>query len=182
MKIKNLRLAGLQLVLPSVHFDERGYFFESHKDALYQKHGIGPFVQDNTSFSIQNTIRALHFQSGPGQAKLISCLKGEIWDVAVDIRPDSETYLKWEAVILNGKEPIQFYIPAGFAHGFCVLSPEAIVHYKVSTAYEPSTEKSIRWNDPTFNIAWPVSSPILSARDQTSPYFNEVKGALDYRK
>lgn len=182
MRIKNLKLAGLRLILPTVHFDERGYFFESHKDALYQKHGIGPFVQDNTSFSIQNTIRALHFQSTPGQAKLINCLKGEIWDVAVDIRPESETYLQWEAVILNGSQPNQFYIPVGFAHGFCVLSPEAIVHYKVTTPYEPSTEKSIRWNDPAFNIAWPVSSPILSMRDRESPYFDEVRDALDYRK
>lgn len=173
MQIKSLRLAGLKLIIPQVFFDERGYFYETYQSKRYQE--IGSFVQDNLSFSCQNAVRGLHFQSSPGQAKLISCLQGEIWDVAVDIRESSPTYLQWEAVTLSDQNHHQFYIPVGFAHGFCVLSKEALVHYKVSTLYNPETEKSIRWDDPDLKVAWPIKEPVLSPRDRVSPYFKEVQ-------
>ncbi len=175
MQVKTLRLAGLKLILPQVFSDERGFFFESYQEDRYLQEGIGPFVQDNVSFSHKNTIRGLHFQSHPGQAKLVSCLQGEIWDVALDIRLGSPTFLQWEAVLLNDQNRHQFYIPVGFAHGFCVLSEVAHVQYKVSTNYNPDTEKTIRWNDPEIAIAWPTQNPILSPRDSASPVFKEVK-------
>lgn len=181
MQLTHLRLAGLKLIKPRIFFDERGFFFESYREDLYREHGIGPFVQDNASFSKGRAIRALHFQSHPGQDKLVSCLQGQIWDVAVDIRPDSSTFMQWEAVVLDSENHHQFYIPKGFAHGFCVLSETARVHYKVSAPYDPKIEHSIRWNDPDLKIAWPVPNPILSLRDQNSPFFKEIRDVVDHR-
>jgi dTDP-4-dehydrorhamnose 3,5-epimerase len=183
MQVFDLKLAGLKLIVPRVFLDERGFFFESYRQDLYMGHGIDvPFIQDNTSLSQKGTIRALHFQTEPGQAKLVSCSQGKIWDVAVDIRPDSPTFMQWEAVELDDQTQRQLYIPKGFAHGFCVLSETAKVHYKVSSYYNPKTECSIRWNDPDFNIDWPVRNPILSPRDQQSPFFKEVRYVVDSRR
>ncbi|MDE3045912.1 MAG: dTDP-4-dehydrorhamnose 3,5-epimerase [Verrucomicrobiota bacterium] len=170
MEVVPLRLAGLKLIRPRVFGDERGYFYESYRAPLYQE--FPPFVQDNISFSVKNTVRALHYQSAPGQAKLVSCLQGKIFDVVVDLRRDSPTFGQWEAVELEGAT--QLFVPIGFAHGFCVLSDHALVQYKVSAVYNPATECSIRWNDPTFNISWPVQEPILSPRDQVSPFFSKA--------
>lgn len=181
MQSIDLKLAGLKLIIPRVFEDERGFFFESYREEFFAAHGIGPFPQDNSSFSRKGTVRALHFQSSPGQAKLVTCVQGEIWDVAVDLRPDSPTFMQWEGVILDDQTHKQFYIPIGFAHGFCVLSPTARVHYKVSSTYNPKTECSIRWNDPDLHIDWPVKDPILSPRDQVSPFFKEVRDVLDTR-
>lgn len=181
MQSIDLKLAGLKLITPRVFEDERGFFFESYRQDFFSTLGIGPFPQDNSSFSRKGTIRALHFQSSPGQAKLVTCVQGEIWDVAVDLRPDSPTFMQWEGVILDDKNHKQLYIPKGFAHGFCVLSPTARVHYKVSSPYDPKTECSIRWNDPDLHIDWPVKDPILSPRDQVSPFFKEVRDVLDTR-
>ena len=181
MQWTGLKISGLQLITPDVFYDERGFVFEGYREPLYLERGVGPFVQDNVSFSWRGTIRALHFQAAPGQAKLISCVLGEIFDVAVDLREDSPTFMQWEGVVLDAPSHKQFYIPQGFAHGFCVLSETARVHYKMSTPYDPKTERSIRWNDPDFNIAWPIKNPILSPRDQTSPFFQEVRYALDHR-
>ena len=172
-----MKLVGLQLITPRLFHDERGYFFESCRQSDF---GF-PLVQDNVSFSRRGTIRGLHFQSDPGQAKLVSCLQGTIWDVAVDIRPDSPTFMQWEAVELDGQSHKQLFIPVGFAHGFCVLSDTAQVYYKVSSPYNPTTERSIRWNDPELNILWPVQHPILSLKDQTSPFFSEVRHVVDHR-
>ncbi len=170
-----LPLSGLKLIFPKIFRDDRGFFFESYSQLLYEENGISTsFIQDNSSFSKQGTIRALHYQSFPGQAKLVSCVQGKIWDVAVDIRPDSPTFGKWEGVELDDQARAQLFIPAGFAHGYCVLSNTALVHYKVSSLYDPKTECSIRWNDPTLNIAWPIDDPILSLRDQQSPFFTEI--------
>lgn len=175
MKIIALPLSGLKLIIPKIFCDDRGFFFESYSQLVYEQMGISvPFVQDNASFSKQGTIRALHYQSLPGQAKLVSCVQGKIWDVAVDIRPDSPTFGKWEGVELDDQTHKQLFIPAGFAHGYCVLSKTALVHYKVSSLYDPKTECSIRWNDPALNIAWPMNDPILSSRDQQSPFFTEI--------
>lgn len=168
-------LAGLKLIVPRLFSDERGFFFESFK----QSHFDIPFVQDNTSFSTKGVLRGLHFQSHPGQAKIVSCIQGKIWDVAVDIRPNSPTFGQWEAVELDDENHHQFYIPVGFAHGFCVLSDTALVQYKVSSFYDPATECSIRWNDPDLKIKWPIEKPILSSRDQTCPFFKEVISVVD---
>jgi len=182
MQTIDLRLAGLKLIIPRLFQDERGFFFESYRQSHFLEQGIDVlFVQDNTSLSQEKTIRALHFQSHPGQEKLVTCVQGKIWDVAVDIRPESPTFMQWEAVELDDQSHQQLFIPKGFAHGFCVLSPVARVHYKVSSPYDSKTEVSIRWNDPEFNIAWPVKDPILSPRDQVSPFFKEIKHVVDHR-
>jgi len=182
MQVSDLKLAGLKLVTPSVFRDERGLFFESYRKELYASLGMDiSFVQDNVSFSCKNTIRGLHFQSTPGQVKLITCLQGEIWDVVVDIRPDSPTFLHWEAVTLDDQSHNQLFIPIGFAHGFCAMSKSACIQYKVSAPYNPKTEKTIRWNDPELNIAWPIKDPILALRDQDSPFLKEVLDVLDCR-
>ncbi len=171
----DLELAGLKLLSPKIFGDERGYFFESYRQPLYAQAGISEiFVQDNVSFSRKDSVRGLHFQEKPGQAKLVSCLQGMIWDVAVDIRPGSETFGKWTAVELDDIRCKQLYVPVGFAHGFCVLSETAKVCYKVSALYDPKTERAIRWNDPDLKVAWPVQNPVLSPRDQASPFFKEV--------
>lgn len=180
MQVTDLRISGLKLIVPRVFEDERGFFFESYRASRYREDGIDvAFVQDNVSFSRYGTIRALHFQSAPGQAKLVSCVQGKIWDVAVDLREHSPTFGEWEAVELDGESHRQLFVPVGFAHGFCVLSETARVHYKVSSPYDPKTEVSIRWND--FGIQWPIQNPLLSPRDQTSPFFRELY-AVDHRR
>ena len=175
MKVSNLSLNGLKLIAPRVFHDERGFFFESYALGKFVEQEIAiPFVQDNISYSKKGTVRALHFQSHPGQAKLVSCLKGSIWDVAVDIRPDSPTFGQWEAILLDDRDRCQLFIPFGFAHGFCVLSEDALVQYKVSSPYHLEAERSIRWNDPDLAIPWPIEHPILSERDRTNAFFKEV--------
>ena len=136
MEVVELSLKGLKLIKPKVFKDSRGFFLESYNEATYQEAGIdASFVQDNHSFSQKNTVRGMHFQTIPGQAKLLRVSQGEIFDVAVDIRPDSPTFGKWEGVILNSTNHHQLFVPIGFAHGFCVLSEEAHVMYKVSSLY-----------------------------------------------
>lgn len=175
MRVVDLRLKGLKLIEPRVFSDERGFFFESYRELLYVQEGIDVrFVQDNLSSSCAGTLRGLHYQSYPGQAKLVTVLSGAVWDVAVDIRPDSPTFGQWEAVQLDDRSKKQLFIPVGFAHGYCVLSEHALFSYKVSAPYDPPQEKSIRWNDPVLGIDWPIGEPRLSARDQTSPFFREV--------
>lgn len=175
MEVIDLRLKGLKLIKPKVFKDSRGFFLESFQGAFYEKLGLnGSFVQDNHSFSRQGCIRGMHFQSDPGQAKLVRVASGTIFDVAVDIRPNSPTFGEWEGVILDGEFHAQLFLPVGFAHGFCVLSPEAHVLYKVSSLYRADTEKGFRWNDRTINIKWPVENPIVSERDQAAPSFKEI--------
>src|SRR5262249_26316748 len=142
--------------------DERGFFKECYRKNRYADYGIEcEFVQDNLSFSKAGVIRGLHYQSEPGQAKLVSVLQGKIFDVAVDIRPDSPYFGKWEGVYLDANQHEQLYIPIGFAHGFCVVSPEgAHVHYKVSSIYNAATEKTIRFDDPHVKIEWPTLKPV----------------------
>lgn len=175
METINLSLQGLMLIKPKVFKDSRGFFLETFQQALYEKCGIpGLFAQDNHSFSQKGCIRGMHFQSYPGQAKLIRVAVGQIYDVAVDIRPQSPTYGQWEAVILDDQSHHQLFIPVGFAHGFCVLSPEAHVLYKVSSPYHPQFEKGFRWDDPNVKINWPIENPILSERDLEAPFLHEI--------
>jgi len=170
MKKELLRLSGLILITPDLYEDERGYFMESCSADLPGMLGT-TFVQDNLSFSKQGVIRGLHYQSGPGQAKLVRAVTGKIFDVAVDIRKDSPTYGEWEGITLDDEKCQMLFIPPGFAHGFCVLSERAHVLYKVSTPYCAENEKGFRYDDPRIGIDWPITNPILSSRDLTSARF-----------
>lgn len=172
MEVVELPLSGLKLIRPRVFRDARGFFVESYHEPRYRAAGIDcRFVQDNLSQSARGTLRGLHYQSSPGQAKLLSVARGRIFDVAVDIRPDSPTFGRWHAVYLDGDAAEQLYIPIGFAHGFCVTSEVAEVMYKVSAVYDPKTEQGIAWNDPEIGVAWPIGEPTLSERDQRAESF-----------
>lgn len=173
-----MRLLGLKYIQPRLFRDERGYFLESYREPSYSEQGLPLFIQDNLSFSKKNTIRGLHYQIDPGQAKLVSCLMGKILDVVVDIRPDSPTFGEWESVELDGESHAQLFVPIGFAHGYCTLSETALIQYKVSSLYNPKAERSIRWNDPDLNIDWKIQNPILSPRDAVSPFFKEIFGVI----
>ena len=164
---KRLSIPDVILVQPKSFSDDRGFFLESFKESDFVSNGINiRFVQDNISHSVLGVIRGLHFQKNPkAQAKLVTALKGEIFDVVVDIRKDSPTYGKWISEILSDKDHKLLYVPEGFAHGFCVLSKEAYVYYKVSNEYSPEHERGIIWNDPKLNIDWPISKPIVSGDD-----------------
>lgn len=160
-------LSGLIEIEPNVHKDLRGFFLESYNQAKYKELGVGTlFLQDNHSFSRKGVLRGMHFQ--PGQAKLIYCPIGQIFDVVVDIRKESATFGKWQGFYLDGEGHKQLFIPDGFAHGFCVLSPEAHVMYKVSTHFNKDLERGFLWNDPAVDIKWPVENPIISERDSSA--------------
>jgi len=175
MKVVDLPLSGLKLITPQIFYDERGFFVETYSRSLYLAHGIeGDFVQDNHSYSKQNVLRGMHFQAKPGQAKLVSVDQGAIFDVVVDIRPSSPTFSRWIGVHLNSEKGEQLFIPVGFAHGFCVLSESAHVHYKVTHQYDPTEEKSFFYNDPDIGIDWPIDSPILSLKDREAPLLKEL--------
>lgn len=167
LEYKNLSLNGVKLIYPKKFSDGRGFFMETYNINKFSEIGImDTFVQDNCSRSSFGTIRGLHYQSSPGQAKLIRVIQGRIFDVFVDIRPQSPTFKQWGSVELSARSNKQLYIPCGFAHGFCVIdSWEAEINYKVSSVYDPETEETILWNDPEIGIVWPVDNPILSERD-----------------
>jgi len=169
------------LVQPKVITDDRGFFFETYRRNEYAELGIEvEFVQDNHSRSVRGTVRALHFQVEPGQAKLIRVARGAIYDVAVDLRRESPTYGQYEAFELSDESAQQIFIPAGFAHGFCVTSAEADVAYKVSSYYEPSTERGIAFDDPEIGIPWPTDEPLVSDRDRTNPRLSEIADELPW--
>lgn len=168
---KRLNISDVILVEPKLFSDDRGFFLESFKTSDFLSIGIDKkFVQDNFSHSIRGVIRGLHFQRTPkAQAKLVTALKGEIFDVAADIRKNSPTYGKWIGEILSESNHKLLYIPEGFAHGFCVLSEEADVLYKVSNEYSSEHEEGIIWSDPKLNIQWPITKPIVSDKDGELP-------------
>jgi dTDP-4-dehydrorhamnose 3,5-epimerase len=175
MKIMDQPLEGIKLIRPEVFVDERGFFLETYRESLYQEQGIDcRFVQDNHSYSKKGVVRGMHFQKFPGQAKLISVMKGEIFDVVVDIRPDSPTFRKWRGFVLRAEEHEQLLIPIGFAHGFSVLSEEAYVCYKVTAPHNASQERVFIYNDPEIGIEWPQEVALLSEKDRNAPYFHEV--------
>ena len=183
MQVEELPLAGAKFIRPKVFRDARGFFFESYSAGQYAAAGIREtWVQDNHSRSARGTLRGLHYQSKPGQAKLVRVTNGRVFDVIVDIRPESATFGKWHGLYLDAEEHVQVYIPVGFAHGFCVLSEVADVQYKVSTPYDAAFECAIRWNDPAIDVDWPIDDPILSQRDQTSEPFADFKARLDRGK
>lgn len=179
MNIEDLPLAGAKVIRPKVFRDDRGFFLESYSEQRYRAAGIPEqWMQDNHSKSSKGTLRGLHYQSQPGQAKLVRVTAGKVFDVLVDIRPDSPTFGKWHGLYIDSEEHAQVYIPVGFAHGFCVLSETAEVQYKVSTPYDAAHECAVRWNDPELGVEWPIAEPLLSSRDQASESFAELRRRL----
>lgn len=172
-----LAIPGVWLIKTRLFEDGRGYFMMSYRFSAFAEHGIDHrFVQDNVSQSTRGVLRGLHFQQDPyAQGKLVMPLRGEIFDVAVDIRKGSPTYGKWVGEYLKAGSGRMMYIPTGFAHGFCVLSEEALFTYKVTSEYAPSAERGIRWNDPAIAVAWPVQEPVLSARDSQQPMLSDAE-------
>jgi dTDP-4-dehydrorhamnose 3,5-epimerase len=182
MEVIRTAIADLIIIQPTIIDDTRGFFFESYNQQEFKVHGITVnFVQDNHSKSVKNTLRGLHYQINPGQAKLVRVVVGEVFDVAVDIRFGSPTFGQWLGAKLSAGNKKQVFIPAGFAHGFCVLSDVAEFEYKCSEFYSPNNERGIRWNDPDLNIKWPVEQPILSEKDRNNPAFKEIERYFRYR-
>lgn len=166
VRVLPTELPGVLVIEPDVHRDMRGFFLETYHASRYAEGGIrGPFVQDNHSRSGAGTIRGLHVQLRRPQAKLVRVIEGEIYDVAVDVRRGSPTFGRWVSTTLSAENFRQWYVPAGFAHGFAVVSAVAQVEYKCSEFYDPKSEIGIAWNDPTLAISWPVKNPVLSTRD-----------------
>lgn len=179
MKVTKTKLAGVLLIDPKVHGDERGFFVETYHADRYPEAGIEPvFVQDNHSRSSRDTLRGLHAQLSHPQAKLLRAIEGSILDVVVDIRPDSPTFGDWISVELSAENFRQIFVPIGFAHGFCVRSASAQVEYKCSDIYDPSQELCLLWNDPAVGVEWPVNEPILSAKDRAGEPLAHWEGAL----
>jgi len=175
MRVIETRLPGVLIVEPDVFDDARGFFFESYNYQRYAEHGItDTFVQDNHSLSVRGTLRGLHYQTKPGQAKLVRVARGTVFDVTVDIRWGSPTFGRWVGVELSAENRRQVYVPVGFAHGFCVTSEVAEFLYKCSSYYAPALERGIAWDDPDLAIAWPVAEPILSDRDRRHPRLAEA--------
>lgn len=162
-------------LLPAKYLDYRGSFSELWHQERYQAVGVDvPFVQDNVAESKKGVIRGLHYQYPQEQAKLVTALYGKVFDVAVDIRKSSSTFGQWVGIILSAESRNQLFIPAGFAHGYQVLTETAIVHYKCSTSYDPTGEYQLCWNDPNIGIAWPISKSILSDKDRLAPLLSEL--------
>jgi len=180
---KKLSITDVILIEAKSFPDVRGFFLENFKESSFIENGISTkFVQDNFSRSIKGVLRGLHYQKNPkAQAKLLTVLRGEIFEVAVDIRKDSPTYGKWISETLSEQNQKLLYIPEGFAHGFCILSDEADVYYKVNQEYSPEHDTGFIWNDPEINIKWPIDKPILSERDQKLPLLKNVDNNFIYQ-
>ncbi|HET8954453.1 MAG TPA: dTDP-4-dehydrorhamnose 3,5-epimerase [Solirubrobacterales bacterium] len=175
------KLDGVVLIEPVVHGDERGFMLESYSREAWAELGVEvEFVQHNHSRSSKGTLRGIHFQTEPGQAKLVRCARGEILDVAVDLRRGSPTYGQWEAYVLDDVKHRQLFVPVGFGHGFAVHSETADVCYQVSSYYNPATEAGIAWDDPVVGVDWQVSEPLLSERDKSAPTLAELADSLPF--
>jgi dTDP-4-dehydrorhamnose 3,5-epimerase len=175
MLVSETELPGLFIIEPKVFGDARGFFLETWSRARYGASGMDlDFVQDNLSKSKQGTLRGLHLQHPHGQGKLVYVVTGEVFDVAVDVRVGSPTFGRWYGTVLSETNKRQMFVPAGYAHGFCVTSPEAIFAYKCTEVYRPEAELTIAYNDPTIGIAWPVSAPTLSQKDTAGLRLAEI--------
>jgi dTDP-4-dehydrorhamnose 3,5-epimerase len=169
MKVTHTKLAGAMVFEPKIFGDARGFFMETWNYQRYKEAGLDvKFVQSNLSKSVKGVLRGLHFQNPNPQGKLVQILTGEVFDVAVDIRQGSATFGQWHAEILSGDNNKQFYIPEGFAHGFCVLSESAIFSYMCTNTYDAQADCSLLWNDPQIAIDWPISHPLLSDKDKNA--------------
>ena len=175
MEAFDTELPGVMILEPKVFGDARGFFLETWNQERYREAGIpAGFVQDNLSFSGKGTLRGLHFQNPNAQGKLVQVLQGEVYDVAVDIRQGSPTFGKWVGVTLSAENRRQVFIPAGFAHGFCVISDNALFSYKCTDIYNPKAEVTIIWNDPDIGIDWPVTEPELSEKDRLANRLSQL--------
>jgi dTDP-4-dehydrorhamnose 3,5-epimerase len=175
------KLEGLVVIEPEVFGDDRGFLVETFREDLWRELGVDlDFVQHNHSRSVRNTLRGLHFQTEPGQAKLVRCSAGRIFDVAVDLRRASPTFGQWEGHELDDKAHRQILVPIGFGHGFCVLSEHADVDYQLSSYYDSATESGIAWDDPDVGVDWPVPEPLLSERDKAAPKLADVRDELPF--
>ncbi len=185
MRVLETGLDGVLIIEPLVHGDDRGFFQESWKASSYGRHGLpASFQQANLSRSVKGVLRGLHYQYRQPQGKLVSVMDGRIFDVAVDIRSGSPSFGQWAGVELSAENHRQLYIPAGFAHGFLVLSATALFHYHCTTEYKPEYDASIAWNDPDIAVKWPREPDTVSGKDRVAPLLNDVpKGHLPvYRK
>jgi dTDP-4-dehydrorhamnose 3,5-epimerase len=175
MRVEQTSLPGLLLIEPRCFRDARGFFLESFQAERYRENGItDAFVQDNHSRSRQCVLRGLHFQVGRPQAQIVTVIRGRVFDVAVDLRNNSATFGQWYGVELSDEGPRQLYMAAGFAHGFCVLSEFADLHYKVSRPYDHADEGGLIWNDRDVGICWPISDPVISERDGSYPSLRQL--------
>jgi dTDP-4-dehydrorhamnose 3,5-epimerase len=175
MKVIATEIEGPLIIEPDVYRDQRGFFMETYHIERYRNCGIDSrFVQDNVSRSVKGVLRGLHYQIAHPQAKLVQVLEGEIYDVAVDLRQDSPAFGKWVGVTLSGRNLRQFFIPEGFAHGFCVTSETVLFSYKCGDFYFPEDEGGILWSDPSLGIDWPIERPVLSDRDRNQPLLKDV--------
>jgi dTDP-4-dehydrorhamnose 3,5-epimerase len=180
VNVEELKLAGAKLISPRVFQDARGFFLENYHEPRYQAAGVTcQFVQTNHSRSALGTLRGLHYQLAPGQAKLITVIRGRIFDAAVDLRSDSPTFGQWDAVILDDEKHQQLFIPEGFAHGFCVMSEVADVVYQISSVYDPRAESAIRFDDAELAIPWPSANPRVSERDAGAESFQAFRARLN---
>lgn len=175
MRVEQTGLAGLLIIEPACFNDERGFFLETFQQARYRAAGIlEDFVQDNHSRSCKGVLRGLHFQVNQPQAQIVTVMRGRIFDVSVDLRRGSPTFAGWFGTELSEGGPRQLYMAPGFAHGFCVLSEFADLHYKVSRIYDRADEAGLFWNDPEVGVSWPLQTPIVSARDSAFPRLREI--------
>jgi dTDP-4-dehydrorhamnose 3,5-epimerase len=172
MNVLTGELAGLLILEPRVFEDDRGYFTETYQRVRYEAAGLpATFLQDNLSRSVRGVLRGLHYQVEHPQGKLIGVVRGEIWDVVVDLRKSSPTFGQWAGVTLSDANHRQLWVPPGLAHGFCVMSDFADVHYKCTDYWYPQHERTLAWNDPTLQIRWPIESPRVSAKDAQGARF-----------
>lgn len=175
MDVHETHLPGVLVIAPKVFVDDRGFLFEAYHEGRYVEAGIaGPFLQDSCSRSRRGVLRGLHFEARGRQAKLVSAITGEIFDVAVDLRSGSPTFGQWFGTRLGGDHRRQIYIPPGCGHGFCVLSDSADVLIKSTTLFAPEYERGVIWSDPAIGIAWPLADPELSERDAGLPRLQDV--------
>lgn len=178
MEIKETGLPGVKLIKPLLYSDHRGFFMESYNRITFLKQSLSyEFIQDNHSLSVEkNVLRGMHYQLGPkAQTKLVRVTTGEIYDVVIDIRHGSPTFGQWEGFFLSASNKLQLLVPQGFAHGFCTLTPNTEVQYKVDALYSPDHDRGIAWNDPALAIDWPTSNPILSDKDGKHPVLAEAE-------
>lgn len=178
------KIDGLVIINPSVFGDERGYFMETYNEEEFHKAGLTmKFVQDNESKSSKGVLRGLHFQRKFSQGKLVRVTKGEVFDIAVDLRLGSPTYGQWAGAHLTEENKTMFYVPEGFAHGFLVLSEEAVFNYKCTNLYAPEYDGGVRWNDPEIGVEWPlegIGEPLLSEKDTKLPFLSEIRDTLRF--
>jgi len=181
MTVREAPLPGVLVFEPDVYGDDRGWFMELWNAERYREHLDVDFVQDNLSRSVRGVLRGLHFQSPTPQGKLITVLEGEVYDVAVDLRPGSDTFCEWFGTVVSAENRTQVYVPEGCAHGFVVTGETALFHYKCTAPYNPDGDRSIRWNDPALGIDWPVDDPVLSDRDAAAPLLDDLpEAALNF--